>query len=295
MTDLQPLLELIQGTRPGNPHAPVDVEAVLGLTGEAAETASQLLEMYQRLHSEYRHYRAKVLEDAESVALSLTQIGLGNLDTPIANVNLASLKIIQLGIEDMTLQLRRTRRELDEAIKNLTQSRDTLKSLSTLDELTGIANRRAFDEHIAKVWRQCRRSKTPLSVVMSDIDFFKQYNDHYGHLEGDRCLKRIAEVIATETKRPFDLAARYGGEEFICVLPGATLDSAEHIANTILSRVQDLAIPHKDSTVAPVVTLSLGVAATIPCEDTTAQQLVGRADKALYSAKQTSRNTVRTG
>jgi len=169
---------------------------------------------------------------------------------------------------------------------------DYLESLALIDGLTMIANRRSFDEKLEMEWRHCRRNTANLSLILIDIDFFKLFNDCYGHQSGDRCLQSVAMTIKSCLRRPHDLVARYGGEEFVCVLPECDLAGAKHIAQGMCQAVFDLAIPHAMSTVAPVVTFSAGVSCLVPNELTMSTNLIATADVNLYSAKLTGRNRV---
>src|SRR3990172_5856812 len=175
----------------------------------------------------------------------------------------------------------------------LKRQRDLLEKLSSVDGLTGIPNRRRFDEFMDLEWRRTSRTKSPLSIIMMDIDYFKRFNDHYGHALGDDCLRQVAHTLSNFIKRTTDLVARYGGEEFICVLPLADLKDAVAIANRIRSNVLALEIPHACSSVSEFVTMSLGVATTIPTLDITQGNIIDAADKALYEAKAAGRNQVK--
>ncbi len=172
------------------------------------------------------------------------------------------------------------------------QLEEHLRDLSFKDSLTGINNRRAFDENLEKEWRRARRNRTPLALMMLDIDCFKAFNDTYGHQEGDSCLKEVARVIMANLKRPADFAARYGGEEFVVLLPETAWDDAVVVAETIRLGVAALEIPHKKSDIAEYVTLSAGVACLVPDEEQSADNLMKVADLALYAAKSAGRNRV---
>lgn len=172
----------------------------------------------------------------------------------------------------------------------LKSQRDYLHRLSTLDGLTGIPNRRRFDEILEREWLRAKRDHRPLSLFLMDIDYFKKYNDHYGHMGGDDCLKRIATAIAGTMQRPLDLAARYGGEEFVCVLPELAADGAQTLATRLLDNIRGLQLPHAGSEVAPMVTISLGAVTLIPHGDLTAQGVIEKADEMLYQAKREGRN-----
>jgi diguanylate cyclase (GGDEF)-like protein len=172
---------------------------------------------------------------------------------------------------------------------------DLLRRLSFLDGLTGIANRRHFDDMLDKAWRRCLRAGSPLSLIMIDVDHFKDYNDHYGHQGGDDCLKTLAGLLADQVGRPDDLVARFGGEEFTCLLPGTDEVGAEDVARRLMAAVRDADIAHRASPVAPRVTLSLGVATAWPSADIRIGQLLGLADKLLYQAKSDGRNGLHSG
>lgn len=169
---------------------------------------------------------------------------------------------------------------------------DALRMLASLDGLTGVPNRRIFDERLDAEWRACRRSASPLSLLMVDVDHFKLYNDHYGHLDGDQCLKAIASALASSVERGRDMLARFGGEEFVCLLPDTDLEGAKHIAEKLRQAVEGLAIPHVESKTAATVTVSLGVATTAQCDALEPPELLKVADEQLYLAKQSGRNRV---
>ncbi len=172
------------------------------------------------------------------------------------------------------------------------QAEEALRKLSYIDTVTEIANRRGFEDCIAREWRRMKRNEFPISIIMVDIDFFKGYNDYYGHQKGDRCLKSIAHAITSGLRRPGDLAARYGGEEFAIVLPETDLEGGVCVSESIRSHVEALGIPHPESKVGDFLTISLGVAGAIPLRGTSPNGLVAVADKALYQAKRKGRNRV---
>ncbi|MBF0376698.1 MAG: diguanylate cyclase [Desulfamplus sp.] len=170
--------------------------------------------------------------------------------------------------------------------------REHFEKLSMRDSLTGISNRMHFDHKLIQEWKRMQRDNLPLSLIMCDVDFFKKYNDHYGHQAGDRCLQRVASIIDINSKRPADLAARYGGEEFAVILPDTNAVGALEVAEKIRSEVQRYEIPHAESTVSPFVSLSLGVSTVIPSQEVTPEELIASADAALYKAKENGRNRV---
>lgn len=169
-----------------------------------------------------------------------------------------------------------------------------LQRLSTIDGLTGLFNRRMYDELSRREWRRCERVKKPLSLVMVDVDNFKLYNDLYGHQMGDECLKAVAAQLLRTALRPGDMVARYGGEEFVLVLSETDLDGAKWVANLLRQRVADLGMPHASSTLHHV-TVSCGVASVIPNDGLSLDVLVQSADHALYFAKKQGRDRVEGG
>ncbi|TVQ06925.1 MAG: diguanylate cyclase [Leptolyngbya sp. DLM2.Bin27] len=164
--------------------------------------------------------------------------------------------------------------------------------LAGVDGLTQIPNRRRFDEHLKDQWQLMAEQQSPLSIILADIDYFKQYNDTYGHLLGDTCLKHVAQALQGSISHRADLIARYGGEEFVATLPNTELSSAIAIATRMQSQVEYLQLPHACSAVSHYVTLSMGVASLIPSLDQTPQILVAAADRLLYVAKQSGRNQI---
>jgi diguanylate cyclase (GGDEF)-like protein/PAS domain S-box-containing protein len=168
-----------------------------------------------------------------------------------------------------------------------------LEHISQSDGLTGVANRRYLDAYLDREWRSAARAGRTLSFIMIDIDFFKAYNDHYGHQDGDDCLKVVAGALNSALSRPHDLLARYGGEEFAVVLPDTPLAGALHIAENLRNAVEGLLIPQAKSATAEFVTVSLGVAAMVPdAPESTPAVLIAAADRALYRAKALGRNRV---
>lgn len=167
-----------------------------------------------------------------------------------------------------------------------------MNKIATLDALTQIANRRRFDEHLEQQWGQMVRERSPLALILCDIDHFKQFNDAYGHLAGDDCLQQVATVLHRCVNRPNDLVARFGGEEFAAVLPQTSLEGAIRVAERMQAEVTQLHIPHVDSSVSAAVTLSIGIGCLIPTPQTAASELIRLSDRHLYLAKQLGRNRI---
>ncbi|NJL51613.1 MAG: diguanylate cyclase [Hydrococcus sp. SU_1_0] len=165
-----------------------------------------------------------------------------------------------------------------------------LQKLAILDGLTGIANRRYFDLVLDKEWQRLAREQQPLSLILCDIDYFKAYNDTYGHQQGDRCLQKVAQILQQSTRRPADLVARYGGEEFALILPNTNAPGALFLAHRIVRQLTQQGLPHSQSQVSKVVTLSIGIATKVPHRMHPSSTIIETADNLLYKAKQAGRN-----
>lgn len=166
------------------------------------------------------------------------------------------------------------------------------KYIAGVDSLTQIPNRRRFDEYLAEQWQLMAEQQSPISLILADIDYFKQYNDTYGHLLGDSCLTYVAQALQNSLNRPSDLVSRYGGEEFAVILPNTDLSGAITIANRMQSAIGQLQLPHASSQVSHYITLSLGVVSVVPRLTQSSQRLVAATDRRLYQAKQAGRNQI---
>jgi diguanylate cyclase (GGDEF)-like protein len=182
--------------------------------------------------------------------------------------------------------------ELLKVADNLKRMNEELQRLTVLDELTGISNRRFFNVLLEQEWGRAAREVQPLSLLMIDIDFFKSYNDHYGHPTGDECLRRVAGTLSALTRRPGDQVARYGGEEFVVLMPHTALHGATTVAETLRQRIEELGLEHASSPLTGRVTISLGAATALPERRSSPQSLVAAADHAVYEAKRLGRNRV---
>ena len=214
--------------------------------------------------------------------------GAGAIDyitKPINKIELLARIRSALNLKQETDQRMKLMMELKKANKKL-------ERLSYLDGLTGISNRRHFDILLSEEWRRCERDKKCLSLVITDIDFFKRYNDTYGHQQGDDCLKQVAATLDAVAQRPGDLTARYGGEEFVLVLSNTDSQNALMLAERYRNAIVSLRIPHHNSDASEYVTLSLGLATMTPSDGLSPQDLIEAADKALYIAKEKGRNRV---
>ncbi|MCP4216239.1 MAG: diguanylate cyclase [bacterium] len=208
-----------------------------------------------------------------------------------------SNKLLQLEIGERILaqeEVNKYRNRLEELVekrtKQLAEANKKLERLANYDALTGVANRRNFMDTFEREWRRASRNSMPLSLIMIDVDFFKSYNDNYGHQQGDECLKQVASIMGDTLPRTGDFLARYGGEEFAVVLPGTDSDGAALVTEKLRAKVSEAEIGHDLSEINNCVTISLGVATVVPTTDDNIDSLIAAADKALYKAKKNGRN-----
>jgi diguanylate cyclase (GGDEF)-like protein len=191
---------------------------------------------------------------------------------------------------EIHLSLIRLQQQLQQAKYALELANQKLYKQTISDSLTQIANRRHFDSYLSQEWKRALREKQSIALLICDIDYFKQFNDIYGHQCGDECLKQVAQTIEKMTKRPADLVARYGGEEFGVILPNTQIAGAIQLSEEICQAIRDLKIPHAKSLVANYVTLSIGISCVLPTAEHVMTEFIEIADKALYQAKNLGRN-----
>lgn len=201
--------------------------------------------------------------------------------------------LAQLERDAAYFALREMQKQLEETNARLAESNAELQRLSAQDGLTGIANRRSFDEFLEREWKLGAREKKTLSLVLIDIDYFKRYNDSYGHQAGDDCLRQVANTLRDAVRRPTDLVARYGGEEFAVILPDTPNKGAQIVAENLRTAITDLRLRHEASDAGEFVSISLGVATAHPVYGASPEPVIGAADQALYQAKEGGRNQVR--
>jgi diguanylate cyclase (GGDEF)-like protein len=226
-----------------------------------------------------------IVEPIRALARTATRIGRGDLDARPNRDKLApEFTPLAAALTDMAIKLGERERELRTANRHL-------EALASIDSLSGLANRRSFDARFEAEWQRAAMLKRPISLVMIDVDHFKLFNDNYGHLEGDQCLRVIGETLAVAASHKADFAARYGGEEFVLLLPDTSLAAALDIAERLRAAVAGLSIDHR---FAPCghVTVSMGVASLTPTDAEGRQTLIEAADAALYAAKRNGRNRV---
>ncbi|MDY6804313.1 MAG: PleD family two-component system response regulator [Cyanobacteriota bacterium] len=239
------------------------------------------------------------LDDGPSVDLAF-KVGATDYITkpihwPVLRQRVRRLLQTQWAMSQLRQQVERERLLTEQQRKlteDLEKANEELHRLASVDGLTGIANRRYFDGYLEREWKRAARHRFPLSMIMCDVDFFKLYNDTYGHQAGDDCLKLVADVIGRNLKRPTDLLARYGGEEFALVLPETLPEGAVYVAEHICQELRERAIPHQGSRISDRVTLSCGVATIVPKNESNLRELIKTADMALYQAKQQGRDRV---
>ena len=183
---------------------------------------------------------------------------------------------------------------VEQRTRQLSEANEELTRIAHVDGLTKLSNRRTFDETLQNEMQRSIRYKLPITLMMCDIDYFKQYNDAYGHVVGDECLIKIAGCLKDSFKRASDLATRYGGEEFAIILPHTNDKEAEQLSKTCIENIRKLKVPHSDSGVSKYVTISIGVATIIPDKTDDADLLIKAADEELYKAKKNGRNRIET-
>jgi diguanylate cyclase (GGDEF)-like protein len=238
-----------------------------------------------------KFYEAERKESANKLEQNLKNIKtMFKLEQVQKEKEIYQLKNVELKqkteeLERKTLELKKIQNELELANKKLTK-------LSKVDELTGIPNRRRFEEVINTEWYRAKRELRHLSLIFIDIDHYKEFNDSYGHVAGDDCIRMVAQVLNSAVRRASDFVARYGGDEFVAVLPNTDLRGALKLAERMRSAVENLHIDHKCSNISESVTATLGVACIIPGNNDTLEEFINAADKALYTAKQKGRNRV---
>ena len=223
------------------------------------------------------------LTDRESVDHAFA-VGARDYVTKPVHITVLKHRILQVLREQELIH------HLASVNQQLAISNQDLQQLSRIDDLTRVANRRYFDEILLSEWHRLANLKQFVSLLICDIDHFKQYNDHYGHVKGDECLEAVAKLIARSATRSPDLTARYGGEEFVLILPDTDSAGAFQVAKRIHMNLKQANIPHQGLEPANVVTMSIGVSSVIPCSDMVPESLVKSADKALYQAKARGRN-----
>jgi diguanylate cyclase (GGDEF)-like protein len=260
-------------------------------------------ETYRALQTLYPDWDVPVIfmTGLSDLSSKLEGLELGAVDyiiKPFQKEEVLARIELQLRLLDLTRQLRAKNEELEREVAERQRVEATLltvnlelERLATSDGLTQVANRRCFDTTINREWQRLAQDHRPMSLVLCDVDYFKRFNDHYGHQAGDDCLIQVARTLQDGTRRATDLVARYGGEEFAILLPDTDLTMAVEVIDRLRRAIENLKIPHERSEASPWVTVSLGLACQFPKMGNTPQNLIAAADAALYEAKQQGRNT----
>lgn len=287
---------------------------IIGVTADLREEVAVESEIRERIRNEYYqsiaslsvmmvvmftailllgHYLTSKCLEGFAVFGRFFQLAHSRFE-PIAPESMVFVEFQELAVvanrmvEDRILQEER----ITDYTRQLEGANRQLRRMAKQDGLTGVANRRYFDGALARAWLRCLREEKPLALGLIDIDFFKAYNDTYGHQEGDRCLRGVAQALQGMVRRPYDLVARYGGEEFVMLLPDTDREGAMQVARAMEKAVADLQRPHRASSAASVVTFSMGLAVQVPRQGENEADLLLAADQALYRAKETGRNRI---
>lgn len=232
------------------------------------------------------------LNETEDKVKGFQAGGVDYISKPFNAAEVVARVETHLTLRKINLQLLREIEERKRTEEALEKANLELERLASVDGLTQIANRRQFDQHLHNEWKRLGRERVPIAVILCDIDFFKLYNDTYGHVAGDKCLKEVAQGIKRAVKRPADLVARYGGEEFAVILTSTDVDGAMKVAEGIRGEIRELQIPHIKSEVGEHISLSMGVSSIVPKDTDEPESFINNVDKFLYHAKETGRDRI---
>ncbi|MCP3942361.1 MAG: diguanylate cyclase [Desulfobacteraceae bacterium] len=231
-----------------------------------------------------------ILTANEEISIAIKALKNGADDYIIKDENIGDTLLISI---DQTMEQQRLKKQNIQLLLDLERKNKELERMALLDGLTSIPNRHYLEKVLQREWKNCRRNQSHFGLIMADIDFFKSYNDTYGHPKGDKCLQRVARAMNNAINRPADFIARYGGEEFTVILPDTKIDGTKHVAEKIKFNVEALGIPHKASKAVDHITISIGIGSMVPHKSIKYSYLLDLVDKALYKAKDEGRNCIR--
>jgi diguanylate cyclase (GGDEF)-like protein len=262
----------------------------------------------------------RLVKPIKGISQASQEIAHGNFQYHLSPSNIQELSILADSFNQMSQEIQQSRNQLEEYSRSLEQkveertqelrseieqrvqaetalreANQQLKRMAYIDGLTQIPNRRWFDQRLLQEWSRLKREEASLAVILCDVDYFKQYNDTYGHQMGDECLRDVARALLIAARRPSDVVARYGGEEFVVLLPNTNLAGAMVVAEAMQSTVRELKLPHQKSQVSPFVTMSFGLASVVPSDDLEPDVVLIHADRALYQAKAKGRDRIEIG
>ncbi len=269
--------------------------------------ASHLMQQIQHLREEVE--RLKREREDLYIALSTTAEHGDCIEAQLQEANqqlqaeVAVRRRTQMTLQTLMEAISKRKADLEIVVKTIMEHGDIMDTqwalklsemneIANIDGLTQIPNRRRFDEHLGHQWKQMIRERSPISLILFDIDHFKQFNDTYGHLAGDHCLRQVAQALNSCVHRPSDLIARYGGEEFAAILPKTTVEGAIEVAQRVQTEIANLKILHEESSVSDYLTFSIGIASSIPTPEQSFSKLLDEADQYLYLAKQQGRDRI---
>lgn len=231
-----------------------------------------------------------ILTGNNEISIAIDALKSGANDYILKDENIQDVILISI---DKVIENFRLKTQNIQLLEDLERKNRELNKMAFVDGLTGISNRRYFEDSLNREWENALKASDPLSVILIDIDFFKLYNDTYGHQQGDLCLKQVAQTLNESAGISRNIVARYGGEEFVAVLPGQDVKGATFVANRMISAISLLKLPHESSTVSDILTISLGVACLTPAQELSPADLLKIADRELYNAKKEGRNRYR--
>ncbi len=283
--------------RTGQPGLAPELSIVEGHDINDYKTKTELTQpkLFSALTTAIRSYRDILTVEESRQQIEVLNQKLTALNQDLENKVLARTRELEAKNRQLKQEIAariEAQRKMESMNRELDKANQKLSFWANFDELTSLSNRRSFDKYLEQLWRQGYREQRCLCIVLCDVDFFKQYNDTYGHLAGDYCLRKVGLAFREIISRPLDLAARFGGEEFVIVLYDTDIRGGEKVAQRLQSKLKELKIEHSCSTVSEYVSISIGVVAMVPSNQVKIETLLSQADTALYEAKAKGRNQI---